>query len=325
MRKLIILLISISLFSCNKDEILPDKIFEGDLTLSTQKSVDIFGSDNYTEIIGTLHIGGTFLNRSASIRNIDKLASLKAITHLEIECNDSLINIDGLKNLSLVENINIEYNPSLVNIGGLRSLPSVYNGSLTLTYNLSLEDLKGLSHVEFIKDLFIIDSPINNLEGLNKLNTANYIYIHANSNLTNLRALSNLIEVNSLHIAFNDSLKSLEGLNKLSAIGDGGFWLRGNNSLISINGLEKLLQNEGNLSIFENYKLENLDGISNLNFVGGNLTVALNYLPLYDTGLNDLCGLQSLLSNEGIAGRLSIKENLYNPSQQDIIDGNCSQ
>ena len=43
------------------------------------------------------------------------------------------------------------------------------------------------------------------------------------------------------------------------------------------------------------------------------------------SSLKNLCGLQNLLSNDGLKGNYNVSDNLFNPSKQEIIDGNCSQ
>ena len=325
-KNIILLVIVLILLGCTKDNNnIEENIFDGDITLTTQDEVDKFGSNNYTEIIGTLYIGEGLLNRNTFIRNIDKLASLKAITKLEIKGNDNLTNINGLKNLTFVEELKIRYNISLVSIDGLMSLHPIYDGLLEILGNSSLLDLKGLNKIQYVNDLKILSNGIRNLEGLNNLTSANILYIDNNEKITNLKELNKLTKVNYLHIYGNDSLESLEGLNYLSIIGNRGLWIRQNFSLVNINGLENLIKIEGDLSIFENYKLENLDGIKNLTFVGGNLEIAYNTIEPYENGLDDLCGLYSLINNNGLIGTYDIRENKYNPTRQDIKTGNCGQ
>ena len=58
--------------------------------------------------------------------------------------------------------------------------------------------------------------------------------------------------------------------------------------------------------------------LNNLSYIGENLRINENNL------LTDLCGLQYLLINDGLIGTFVVSDNAYNPSQQDIIDGNCS-
>lgn len=52
--------------------------------------------------------------------------------------------------------------------------------------------------------------------------------------------------------------------------------------------------------------------------VTGSLTIR------YNTSLVDFYGLQTLLIQDGIIGDLTVSDNAYNPTLQDILDGNCS-
>ena len=44
----------------------------------------------------------------------------------------------------------------------------------------------------------------------------------------------------------------------------------------------------------------------------------------YNSSLTDLCSVSLLLDN-GLISSYFVYDNAYNPTQQDIIDGNCSQ
>ncbi len=71
--------------------------------------------------------------------------------------------------------------------------------------------------------------------------------------------------------------------------------------------------------IHDNYKLINIDGLSNLTSVDESLNIINNY------ALTDLCGIKNILTINGVSGDISIAQNLYNPTVEDIIAGNCSQ
>ncbi|MGK0387071.1 MAG: hypothetical protein ACI849_001691 [Patiriisocius sp.] len=63
----------------------------------------------------------------------------------------------------------------------------------------------------------------------------------------------------------------------------------------------------------------NLNGLENLSQVGRNLIIENNL------ELVNLCGITNLVSQDGILEDYIVFDNAYNPSQQDILDGNCSQ
>jgi hypothetical protein len=39
--------------------------------------------------------------------------------------------------------------------------------------------------------------------------------------------------------------------------------------------------------------------------------------------LSDFCGIKPLLNANGVVGQTNISDNLYNPTEEDIITGNC--
>jgi len=65
-RILIILTIISSLFGCRKEDINPKRIYEGDVTLHTQKEVDDFGALEYTIITGFLENGSLHFHHVVS-------------------------------------------------------------------------------------------------------------------------------------------------------------------------------------------------------------------------------------------------------------------
>ena len=99
----------------------------------------------------------------------------------------------------------------------------------------------------------------------------------------------------------------------------GGNIIIGSNDLIiNVDGLNNLSQVDFNITIRENALLSNLNGLSNIQTVDGFLKIFEN------TTLSDLCGLETLLIGNGLGGSYEVYDNAYNPTQQDIIDGNCS-
>jgi len=103
-------------------------------------------------------------------------------------------------------------------------------------------------------------------------------------------------------------------------------FLINNNLLTNIDGLSSLIYVGGCLCIGSsavnfsgNYALTNIDGLSNIISIGGVLWV------LQNENLSDLCGIKNVLTINGVADHIWIHENLYNPSVEDIIAGNCSQ
>jgi len=208
----------------------------------------------------------------------------------------------------------------------------------------SINDLTPLHALKSIGQHFIIiDNPLlSNLAGLENLEfIGEYFSISDNQSLTTIASLSKLTSINGyLSIDYNDQLINLSGLENINAI-SGNLHIIGNNNLIEINNLSnlasvgndisindnKLLQNfslpnltniPGKLMLLNNFAITNLDGLSNLSSIDGDLTIQLNYL------LENFCGLSNVFIGGYFNGTFIVWGNAYDPTQQDLIDGNCS-
>uniref|UniRef100_UPI003A8F7F1C hypothetical protein n=1 Tax=Gelidibacter japonicus TaxID=1962232 RepID=UPI003A8F7F1C len=141
---------------------------------------------------------------------------------------------------------------------------------------------------------------------------------------SSLQGFNNLTSLNSLTLRRFENLPNFEGLNGLTNVEGnvliGGDFFNKNLNLYSLDGLENLTTVGGYVHVQGNDQLQDLDGFSGLQNVEGEyLRVRANF------NLTDLCGLTNIVVSGGIAGYYSVYENLYNPTEQDIIDGNCSQ
>ena len=117
-----------------------------------------------------------------------------------------------------------------------------------------------------------------------------------------------------------DNVQNLANMLTLSNVKyiKSNFKILNNNELLSLEGLSKLDSIGGDFNIDNNDKLANLDGLSNLSAVDGKFTITNN-----DALLN-FCGIKPLLTANGVA-EISIYDNYYNPSPDDIIAGNCGE
>ena len=99
---------------------------------------------------------------------------------------------------------------------------------------------------------------------------------------------------------------------------DGDLILTGNiTSLEVLSDLEKIF---GNLAIIDT-QITTLDGLDNLILVTDDITITSTSPSFQNT--TDFCALQGLLAG-GSFKSISIYNNQFNPTVQDIIEGNCS-
>ncbi len=140
----------------------------------------------------------------------------------------------------------------------------------------------------------IIDNPqIINIDPLSNITTPLLnLTINNSPSLTNLEGLRNIESFGSVQL---QGISSLETLNVLSGKSINEILLVGNDALINLDGLDGFVNQ------------------SNFFTISGN------------TNLTDFCSLVDPFQNlmQPIPN-YNVQNNAYNPTQQDIIDGNCS-
>lgn len=321
----------------------PNGIYRGNVTLLNQDMVDEFGSFQYCEIEGRLRISSssnlptiTDLSPLHSITKVsslhvddnNELTTLNGLNILEIRgfliiFNDKLTNIDALHTISSpLEFMVISNNETLQNLDGLSGLTELDAEVLAmeLQSNPSLTNINGLSNITSIRGMVQIgfNDALQNLDGLeNVLSFNGPLEIYFNNSLTNINGLHNIEHLQNIFLSNNLELKNLDGLQSLRIV-DKSVSLFSNKSITSINGLSSLETVGEWFSILFSEDLQSLDGLENL--------VTVKYLDISgnDT-LADFCALENLIINGDAIEEYTVQGNFYNPTQQDIIDGNCSQ
>jgi len=317
------------------------------------KMISIGEFNSLTTIGDDLSVSGnTMLN---SLNGLNNLTNIEG--YLSIIGNESLVSLEGLNNVTLVGGYMIvESNSELVSLIDLSNLTSV-GGYMIIDYNESLISLEGLDNLSTLNSWSLIgnNSALTSLQGLNNLTTIGvHLEVSSNESLSSIEALANLSSIGGLYINNNGVLTSLNGLqgigfiNGTLSISNNGLLntLSGLNNLTSVNGSVHIVNNDslinltglnsfetnttntgGGFYITENDLLTSLGGLENLTSVyririGVNSVAAGSSAP--NPNLTNLCALQNLFTN-GTHTYVSIANNAYNPTVQNIIDGNCSQ
>jgi len=165
--------------------------------------------------------------------------------------------------------------------------------------------------------LFDISSSLLNVLGLTGLTSVQELYFDNNQSLQDLNGLVNITYSSGrLWIANHDNLLNIDGLSNITHVSY--IEIAQNPVSSDINALDNITSINYWINISSNNSIENLDGLTNISTVGETLNVTGN------ENLVDLCGLQTLLIGNGLDGPYQVSSNAYNPTQQDIIDGNCS-
>lgn len=337
MKKLALLfLIALFLFNCNneivdiQEEVLCDNgTFVGDVTLLNQQEVDDFGALCFSRIEGNIYI-----NEPAIGVEINSLKALSALTEVAGGISISSSNLEtlkGLENLSFVEGgFSLTGMHSLVSLIDLEKLESV--GYLKIQHSELITSLNGLESLRTLNGLGLHNlTSLNSIEVL--LNVTNSIWdfniqIENCPLLTSLSGLENVTFTWRVNLYRNKALTSLDGLQNLTNVNQ--LIIDGCDSLINLEGLNSientlaLLDNDTYfISIFNNSSLISLKGLENL--------MHLNWLYIGSPNspnmqLLDLCALQNVFTNGTYdVNHVNIENNAFNPTVQDLIDGNCSQ
>lgn len=278
------------------------------------------------------------------IRNNIKLNSLEGLegiefifTALVIIENPALVSLSGLENLVGVDGAQgadksglwIENNASLTNLIGLDSYT---RWKIRVKNNSSLTNLKGLNNFDTGSITIQDNASLISLTGLDNLSIGG-VSISNNALLTNLTGLENFFS-GSVAITNNPKLESLSGLDILYS----SFQIRieDNPVLTNISSLQSLREVGSEIKIINNDSLTNLSGLENFTRWSYYEWDIATYSSIYRSvileisdseKLIDFCAinLSSVATDQYEKLKFTIKNNKYNPTVQNLIDGICSQ
>jgi hypothetical protein len=263
------------------------------------------------------------------------LPALKTCGRFLIDNCPGITNLDGFANL---ETVTGDLTISNGNIPGasvkLRTING-FNKLTSVTYSLFLETASGSGYT----------GPINSIKGFQNLKTVGGMLHIGGKNLTDINGFAKLETVGQDLRVVNSGLTSLSGLGKLSSSGANesrliyitdntklttlsglasitnlyGIYITRNPELLNLDGLEKVTTLKYGMTIGQNDKLANLNGLAN---VGGSIT----YISINENKvLKSLCGITKVVKAAAISGGYQVLGNAYNPTQAQIVAGQCSQ
>jgi hypothetical protein len=235
---------------------------------------------------------------------------------LVIEQNDTLRSLAGLQGITeVIGSVMIALNPTLSGSDGLSGLRRI-TGSLRILQGAltSLAGLSSLTHVE--GDLSLTGNwNLDGAGGPAAIREVDGTVVIARSALANLALLSNLERAGSLTIESNSAMRDLSGLERLVSI-ERGLWIYDNRRLESLEGLSGVRGQLGvqpepgwplsavpstfEISIEANPSLRSLRGLEGIERVGGGMFLGGNH------ALEDLRGLDGLAA---VHGTLEIAHN----------------
>lgn len=282
--------------------------------------------------------GYVILANNDSILDLTGIDNINIINgELRISGNDNLLDLKGLENLSMVDgDFSINGNLNLQNVNQLSNL-NVINGSLSVDYNTALNSLSGFQNLETILSFLSISleagNSINQIDfdnlvtvsavilsaseifSFNSLSTLQTLYINGyEENLTLLSGFDNITSIETLEIRNVSEISAFNNLQNVTyMIIEQPFFIHPS---ISISGFGSLSSVTNSLWIEGTFNQD-------INFLE-NLTLAGDITIIDNSNLSNFCGLINVFENNGLTGAFFAGNNLFNPSQIDMENGNCS-
>ncbi len=190
------------------------------------------------------------IRENPMLSSIEGFASLDSLTNLALENNTALSSLDAFESLRHVsEYLIIRENHGAFSLVGFNTLQTV-GTSFIVDNNFEMQSMEGFDAVNSLSSLRIDRCP--NLEEMNAFHQLDSVgrFVLEDAPLSNLNAFDSLRTVNRMTISGTDFI-----------------------DLQSFSRLEKI---DEDLEILQNGSLVNLDGLQNLQQVGGILTIAGN-------------------------------------------------
>ena len=340
MKTIITFLCVLCIISCATDDPTQElvaTIFDGDVELVTQQAVEDFGAMGYTEITGDLVISSQF-------ENPDPVSSLSSLSTLEIIGGNLLLqnlyditSLEGLQNLtSVTGELSLWGNANITTLDAFSSINSTVASLIVYSFR-EIETLDGLENISIASGGSLIiegNDKLLNLDAIQDgipsvmeaIKFEEYLpqcsaFLNCSDippevqPFTSLAFLSNVTEVEWLRIkGFQGT--SLVGTENITTINRLSLWY--NPNIINLQELSGVTGDLLAVFISDNNQLETLDGLENITTITNALNVVGN------VALTDLCALQNSVSSLSEDDVL-ILTNSFNPTLQDIIDGNCSE
>lgn len=177
----------------------------------------------------------------------------------------------------------------------LTGIIKVANGDVSKNSNLTI------SINDIDETIFHGDVVLTTQEEIDAFGANNYITIDGNFTIDEDQTIRNIV--------FSDALSSITTINGVFTIQNMFNWL-------DVPGFENLTS-VGGIVISNNSEILDINSLLNITSNSGSITITNNVI------LGSLCGIRPLLESGNFTGSYNVSGNFYNPTLQEIIDGNC--
>lgn len=191
------------------------------------------------------------------------------------------------------------------------------SGTLSINNTYDIEDLSLLKNLEEVNGIIIQNNKdLKSLAGLENIKLLEFLDIKNNQALTSLEGLENLSEFSSsLSLESNRILENLLPLSGLTKVGSHIF-IYDNSQLTDLSGLENLVECP-QLIILNNIRLVNINGLEGISS-SSDIRIDSN------DSLTDFCSLAAFIQNNKETVSFIARNNIYNPTIEDMVQNNCA-
>lgn len=259
----------------------------------------------------------------SSVKSLEPLSSLKSIPYISLSDGQEITSFKGLENLELVA-MDIEDFPK---VESLDYLP-LRNGMAQIQISglSSLKNLKGFEKITEAGDLYIVNcAALDNIDELSGITSVGNLTIQYLEGVEELPDFKNLTKVNGkLIISMMTNLTDISGLKNISEVN--ALQLDNLLALPGLEGLEGLKKiTNGGMTIGNLPLITNLDPLSGLEEVNmpqqmDKINITMNKELVSYSGIAELL-IRYWKSEDGRLDKVSITENKYNPTYEQLVDG----
>lgn len=287
----------------------------GNMTLEDINDLqNLGGLENIENIFGNIRIIG-----STSLQNLNGIANTNFSNTLWLQSLPSIENIPNFDQITSLQILRIN-STALQALNAFNNVTEI-TGEISISGNNALDVISGFQRLEVAGNFRILgNSVLDTISGFTDLHTINGDIALGGNLVSNLNYLQNIQSgADSIVISGDNSSETfdLSGLQNLVSC---KFLTFSNINITSLESLESLSEIIG-LEISSCPNLTSLDGLENL---GPNLNEPSTIATfLQNENLTDFCAITNLVVNSPNIIFTTVF-NGFDPTEQDIILGNCS-
>ena len=172
---------------------------------------------------------------------------------------------------------------------------AVSNGDIVKQSNVTI------NVTDLDETIFVGDVTLTTQEEIDAFGAKNYLSINGNLTINEDQVVHDIVFFSPL-----ETITSITGVVKIENL----------YNLLDIPSLNNLTS-VGGIVIDNNWGILDIHSLSNLTTCSGSISITNN------GELGSLCGIRPLLQSGNFSGTYTVSGNLFNPTQQEVIDGDC--